>query len=174
MKSITKFALWGAVGFGLGGILNFLSAEGAIGGFALGLALGNRKQAWLLALAGFVGFAAGRAAMIFLGYAMFDWGSEPFLVIPVTGAVMGIIGGASLGLALRSWLVAGVLAVAGAIGFGLGQVAYHGLEMLAVTDGSTGLSILSFFSTRVAWGIIGGAFLGASLGYLVEKWGQRQ
>lgn len=174
MKSITNFTLWGGVGFGLGGILNFLGVEGAIGGFALGMPLGNRKQAWLLALAGFVGFAAGHAAMIFMSYAMFDWGSEPFVVIPVTGAIMGIIGGASLGLALRSWLATGVLAVAGAIGFGLGQVAYYGLETLAATDRSTGLSILLFFSTRVAWGIIGGAFLGASLGYLVKKWGQLQ
>ena len=86
---------------------------------------------------------------------------------------MGAIGGASLGLALRSWLVAGVLAVAGAIGFGLGQVAFHWFELIAVTDRNTGFSILIFIGTRVAWGMIGGAFLGAALGYLVKKWGQQ-
>ena len=171
--SIAGFALWGALGFGVGGILNSLGVEGAIGGFSLGLALRSRKQAWLLALAGFIGFAVGRTAMTFMGYIMFDWGGGPVVVYAVTGAIMGAIGGFSLGLALRDWLVAGVLAVSGAIGFSIGEVALHGFELMAVMDRSTGLSIWIFFITRVMWGGIGGIFLGAALGYLVRKWGQQ-
>jgi len=168
--SIANYALWGILGFGAGGILYL---EGVIGGFCLGLALRSRKQAWLLALAGFVGFGVGRVAMIFMGYAMFDWGCEPIGVLVVTGAVLGAIGGFSLGVALKDWRVAGFLALAGAIGFGIGEIALYGFELMAVMDSSTDIYILLIFITRVTWGIIGGIFLGVALGYMVKMWGQQ-
>ena len=65
-----RSALWGAVGFGIGG---------AIGG------------------------TIAVDAAIFLGF-----------------AIMAGIGGMSLGLALKSWKMAGFLALAGAVGFPLG------------------------------------------------------
>jgi len=120
---------WGAVGFGIGGAIEgtvWVALEarylgipifGAIGGVSLGLALEGWKRAVVLALAGAIGFGVGFLIGFFIVLAV--W--EPMYYIEglFLGAVGGSVGGASLGLALRNWGKAGLLALAGAVGFGV-------------------------------------------------------
>ena len=77
------------------------------------------------------------------------------------GAVMGAIGGLSLGIALKNLAWARFLTVAGAIGFSIGYVAYRQIIDQQILGVPTHLFII--------WGIIGGAFLGAALGYLEKR-----
>ena len=150
MKRIARFALYGAVGFGVGGLLAealpllgpvAYVARGALGGAALGLAL--RRRAIALALAGGIGFGAGLLALLPL---VFD---NPFGGVwddAFFGAIVGTILGIALGLALWDWQKIIGLALAGALGFGIGGM------------------IISLGWTLM--GVTGGAFLGAALGYL--------
>ena len=158
-KSILWFALWGAVGFGIGGAIGSITpwpvgfvVPGAVGGASLGLALKGWKRAGLLALAGAVGYVAGLMAAFSIAFTFSDMGGEWWQFI--LGAIIGAVIGVSLGLALRNWVGAGLLALAGAIGFGIGYAAH-----------------LTWYDVigRTAWGLIGGAFLGAALGYLQGK-----
>jgi len=168
LSTICKFAMFGAIGFGTGlAIIVVIDTEpwlvglflpGAVAGASLGWALGSWEKAWPLALAGAIGFGGGRALTIIFAFS-FEWYGIGFQAI--MGAIMGAMGGLSLGIALRNLAWAGFLILAGAIGFSIGYVAYRQIidqQMLGV---STYLSIL--------WGIIGGAFLGAALGYLEKR-----
>jgi len=83
--------------------------------------LGDWKKAWPLALAGAIGFGGGRALTIILAFT-FEWYGIGFQAI--MGAIMGAIGGLSLGIALKNLAWTGFLALAGAIGFSIGYVAY--------------------------------------------------
>jgi len=77
------------------------------------------------------------------------------------GAIMGAIGGLSLGIALKNLAWAGFLTLAGAIGFSIGYVTYRQIIYQHILGVPTHLFII--------WGIIGGTFLGAALGYLEKK-----
>jgi MFS family permease len=207
IKRIAKFALFGAVGFGIGGpiiwgIVWFLPRHlfhwsvfylenrlssweipllivvagfmGVFGGAALGLALnrGQRKTAFL-AIAGVVSFSAGAfLAILPAGFLMglreywlFGYPNiEEVWLFVVFGSVLGLVGGMGLGLAMMGRRKFVGLAIAGALGFGIGHTI---LGMIVHYFES---SILLSPWTAIP-GIIGGAFLGAALGFL-EKGSQ--
>ncbi len=87
------------------------------------------------------------------------WGKSPqYFAGLFTGAIIGVILGASLGLALRGWKAAGLLALAGAIGFGVMFQVVLNLEFVVSSAKSFGIG-----------GAIAGATLGAVLGYLEKE-----
>jgi len=168
-KSISVFALLGAFGFaiggGIGGTIWFaldaphlgFAIMGGVGGAVLGLALKAWKRAYLLALASAIGFDAGFLAGFFIVLTLWDPTYRGLLI----GAIGGLVGGGALGLlALRDWNRAGILALASALGFGIAVEGtwkvFRGLAP-QVLSGTMGLA---------TWGAIGGASLGAALGYL--------
>jgi len=111
----------------------------------------KRRSISAFILWGIVGFGIGGAiagtiavdAAIFLGF-----------------AIMAGIGGTSLGLALRSWKIAGYLALAGAVALSIMEQVEGSIFMLPLLSGVTHMAI---------WGIILGALLGATLGYLEKR-----
>ena len=172
MKSIVRFALFGAIGFGIGGIIIGMgfslaispmavlgigfAAMGALGGASLGLAL--RRKVATLALLGAIGFLTGILGGFFIGEEL--GGENLGLAIFLAFAVTGMIGGAALGLALRNWRAIIGLALAGALGLGIGMtiIMFIPLEFLLVGN--------KFALMVTVSGIIGGASIGATLGYL--------
>ena len=171
MKGIVRFALWGAVGFGVGGAICGIALHypypflpyfiiGAIGGAALGLALGSWKKAGLLALVGAIGFGVGFS----IGFAiLFGIWEPPHVEGLFFGVVGGGIGGLSLGPVLRIQGGIRFLALAGAIGFGvIAQAIWSQNFRLPIP--MLGLAIK--FGIE---GIVGGAFLGVALGYLEKR-----
>ena len=178
MKRITRFALWGAVGFCVGGAIGGaitsnldtfmgLAILGIFGGASLGFVLKGWKGAILLALAGGAGFVVGTFLSVIIGMALGltlpKTISEIYgLVTPfIMGAITGAIGGMALGLALKDWRVAGHLALAGAVGFGIAAQINESLLLKLLTA-----QILSTIVPLSIWGLIGGVSLGAALGYL--------
>src|SRR5215212_1013406 len=187
--SVMRFALFGAVGFGVGGtiagacwplafvtsgasaLLSILS--GAVGGASLGLALKDRRRTTSLAALGIVGFGVGGIVVLLIGFGMLA--SIPALSGSVdygVRGVMGLLGGAavggSLGLAFGDGRRIATLAVAGAVGFGAGVVVgafcvreIFGEDFLVGTSGTIMLYALT--------GVIGGASLGAALGYVENR-----
>ncbi len=174
MKRIAKFGLAGATGFGVGGIIGAIiwgyrspsegqsllsiALNGAIGGASLGLALQGWKKAGVAALVGAVSFSIATLIGLFIQLAL--WGLEPpphFAGLFI-GAIVGIVFGASLGLALKGWKATGLLALAGAIGFGVWFQAVSNLVFEVSTAKSFGI-----------WGAIAGAVLGVALGYLEKR-----
>lgn len=168
LNIIAKFAILGAVGFGIGlTVIAIIDIEpwlvglflpGAIGGALLGWALGGWKKAWPLALAGAIGFGSGRALTIILAFT-FEWYGIGFQAL--IGAIMGAIGGFSLGIALKNLAWARFLALFGVIGFSIGYVVYRQISDQQV------LGNLPYFF--IVWGIIGGTFLGVALGHLEKR-----
>jgi hypothetical protein len=79
------------------------------------------------------------------------------------GAILGIFTGASVGLSLRNKRIAKYLALAGAIGFGVGAQAAWGML--------TELAIIIVF---LIWGIVGGSVLAAALSYQSAKRGSSE
>ncbi len=172
MKRITKFTLWGAIGFfigwAIGGVLLVLEEpylgfpiSGAIGGASLGFALEGWRKAGVLALACAIGFGIGLLAAFFIVLTV--WEPPEHVEGLFLGAVGGTAGGASLGLALRSWEKVGLLALAGAIGFGVaGQISW---DLFRGSDAA----VIGAVMKVAIWGIFGGACLGATLGYLEKR-----
>ena len=170
--------MFGAVGFGIGGAIGGaiwfqfelpqfgFAILGAVGGAFLGYTSNGWGRAGLLALFGAIGFGVGLLIGFFIVITIWE---PPYVEKFLVGAVGGAIGGASLGLTLRNWGKAGLLAPAGAIGFGLSMQTrldshildeFFPTQMPYMLAGATILAIC---------GIIGGAFLGAALGYLERK-----
>jgi len=179
MKTIGKFAIFSAVGFGICGailgagyefkgalvVLFGLPVVGAIGGVALGLALGRgwRKTA-ALAGVGAIGFFLG-SLVGFIYTAMFTglsfWEAqleelEEILDSIIFHSVLGTVLGTALGLALWNRRKVIGLGLAGALGGAIGA-----MIMSAVS--------LSLWHQMALQGIVGGAFLGAALGYLETR-----
>lgn len=163
----------GILGFGIGGLLlglllnlelPFLGfpLEGAIGGLALGLAVG--KKPLRLALFGALGFGFGFIAELFISLALWD----NFIVRFLGGGV----GGLSLGLALGQKRQALYLALAGALGFGIGEAVF---SIFRAPQNAVQEFILGYGQS--AWasfgglvrGLIGGAVLGLTLGIYEQK-----
>jgi hypothetical protein len=174
--STMRFIVLGAVGFGVGGAIAgacwplavvtrgasalLFILSGAVGGASLGLALGDRTRAIWLALLGILGFALGGLVALVIGFGFLS-GSEEYGTRGMMGIFGGAIVGASLALAFGDWNRVIVLASAGAVGFGAGVVigAFALQEMF-------GESFLVGYATT---GTIGGASLGAALGYLENR-----
>lgn len=152
-KKIAKFALFGAIGFGVGAL--FLLTMGITGGAALGLALKNRRKVIVLALVGGIGFLFGLWVGVYVWeQAVALW--EPFKTVwgyAIYGGTIGAIEGAALGLVMGGRRKIIVLAIAGALGFGIGIIIAPSTPFIA-------------YIQWIIWGIIGGASLGAALGYL--------
>jgi len=187
-RMTAALALWGAIGFLIGGFVNALpmvllefggggidfldealggAVLGALGGTALGLALrkGRRRTA-ALALFGVIGFVAGGflGASLCYSFLFFRSGGGMLQVAPPGIALLdGALGGAALGLALRDGRKIIDLALAGALGFWIGSLIANYLQHWL---GFGFLLTVCMFSLQ---GIIGGASLGAALGFLEKR-----
>ncbi len=174
-RSIAAFALWGAVGFGIGGAIGGTIAVdaaiffgfaimGGIGGMSLGLALKSWKMAGFLALAGAVGFPFGLYAFVFIGLGLEF--TLPNLLWRILGQLYtaGAVAGAALGLPLKSWKAACFLALAGAIAFCIAQQAQRVVPFGLMTP-----QLLSGVTQMGIRGVVVGALLGAALGYLEKR-----
>jgi len=169
--SMMRFVILGAVGFGIGGtiapllvvylpgIVAYLLGPlvgGAIAGGSLGLALQDFRRVVVLGVLGALGLTAGVIAGLSLG-SFFNYGWP-------TVAIVGAVVGASLGAAFRDWRTILAMAVAGAVGFVVGALLVDFIQSAIPIPrqvGETGnIAII---------GIIGGASLGAALGYLEQR-----
>lgn len=187
-RRTAALALWGGIGFLIGGFANVLpmvlvefgggmidfldealggAVLGGLGGTALGLALRRgRRGVATLALFGGIGFVAGGflGASLCYSFLFFRSGGGMFQVAPPGIALLdGAFGGAALGLALRDGRKVIGLALAGALGFWLGSMITNYLHSWL---GFGFLLTVFMFSLQ---GIIGGASLGAVLGYLEKR-----
>lgn len=199
LKRIGRFALYGGIGFGFGAIgfgairiagwdffilsggsvpsLLGFPAMGALGGAALGVALRDWKRAVVLAAVGAVTFLVGLIVGFLTGFVFGSAGlgkglPEAFGYSIAYAGVPGVVGGAALGLALMDLRKMVGLALAGALGFGLGML----IMCFSPLDPWSGYGLtgnLKPWLGWVLWGIIGGASLGATLGYLEERWPHR-
>ncbi len=174
-KTVMRFVIFGAVGFGIGGAISgqlsrflpemvpglvglplILFVGGALGGASLGLAAKDFRRVVILALLGALGLTIGVMAGLILGSFFFNY-SEVAIA-----AIVGAVVGASLGAAFLDWRTIVALAVAGAVGFSVGSL----------PGGSLGFSIpiirqlLGASGSIAVAGLVGGASLGAVLGYL--------
>lgn len=179
-KNTPWLTLWGALGFGIGGaiggillaleepILGF-SIFGTIGGASLGFALEGWKKAGILALACAIGLGVGFMMAFFITLAI--WVPPGYVEGLFRGAVGGAFGGASLGLASKDRRGVWILALAGAVGFGIAaQFDWDLLQALRVSDAT----VLGFAMKLAIWGIFGGAFLGTALGFLERRRARQQ
>ena len=188
MKRILRFALFGAIGFGIGGlflgmvgVLEFnlrfphlarwaiellaFVVKGALGGTALGLALGRSKKT--LALFGSGGFLAGGLLALF-------WEPAGIRYTVFSGIALfeGALGGAALGLALKSGTKIIVLAIAGSLGILIGMmianyVLYNG-DAIDISNFFLIFSLLDAAALTLE-GVVGGALIGMALAYLDRK-----
>ena len=199
MRRLIRFALFGAVGFGIGGLLlgvvvllefNFrfpylarwaiellaFVVKGALGGMALGLALRRDKKT--LALFGSGGFLAGGLLALF-------W--EPvgikYTVYSGITIIGGALGGAVLGLALRqkyqkralalNTMKIIVMAVAGSLGIliGMGIASYVLYNNGYDILGGQLWLILSLLDAAalILEGVFGGAILGTAVAHLEKE-----
>lgn len=184
------FPLAGGVGLVLGGAIfsgdlpalllytPILSLGGACGGAVLGLAFKDFRRVAILAMLGAAGFLVGSFIIVGLFfYLKFAWQAGYGLLEALSASALGLVVGAMLGLPLRSFRGAVVLALAGLVGFGTGGVLAAALQGFPLHPSEDFPSLRSAAFGAVE-GIIGGASLGVSLGYLensklVEERGER-
>jgi hypothetical protein len=151
--TVVRFVLFGAVGFGVGwSIFGTIPVGDAVGGASLGLALNwkDARRVIILALLGGLGgtlavVVVGINVVVFAGPLIWDY---PWKMAALSGTMVG----ASLGIGFADWKRVVALAATGSVGFGIG-------------GGIAGDS-QSWFLVA---GLIGGASLGAVLGYLEER-----
>jgi hypothetical protein len=196
VMSVMRFVIFGAVGFGIGwavaaffnsgfialsapmfspgrgaepppwwiSLMPYLSwfIAGACGGAGLGLALRSWKRVAALALAGSVGFGVGNFFFFVLAF-LFGF--------PLAGTGMGALGGLLIGLALADWRKVLLLGLAGMVGFGVGEAiaAALGMSVLGTGWDQPPLLLVQYVLVLGMVGIIGGASLGAALGYLENR-----
>ena len=194
--SVMRFVIFGAVGFGIGlaiagffnsgfiaitapmfppgrgaepppwwvGSVPYLSwfIAGACGGAGLGLALKSWKRVAALAVAGCVGFGVGYSFFFVLAF-LFGF--------PLVGTGMGALGGLMLGLALADWRKVVLLGLAGTVGFGVGEAiaAALGMPVSGIDWEQPSFLLVLYVLVQAMVGIIGGASLGAALGYLESR-----
>jgi hypothetical protein len=190
---VLRFVIFGAVGFGIGlAVVGFFNSvfiaitapmfpvgrgaalpppwatwpphlswffAGACGGAALGLALRSRKRVVALALSGAVGF--GVAYFLFFVLAFLFGFSQ-------AGVGIGALSGLMLGLALADWRGVVLLGLAGMVGFGAGgaTAAALGMHMLGIDWEQPLSTLVMYVLVQGLVGAVGGASLGAALGYL--------
>lgn len=161
--SLTRFVIYGAVGFGAGpvlagtllGLVVGLPFTGAVGGATLGLALRDWRRTANLALLGAVGMTVGLIVGLVVG-SYFSYAS-----MGPTAATVGAVVGASLGAAFTDWRTTAALTVAGAAGFYVGSLPADFVRFYVPVLRQLGES-----GSYVVVGLVGGASLGTALGYL--------
>jgi hypothetical protein len=144
------------------------SLAGMCGGAGLGLAIGSGKRTVALGVAGGLG----------LGLSMFLFFVVAFLFgLDSTGVAMGVglFGGVALGLTFGDWKRVVLLGLAGLLGFGIGGAIAEALRMPFalypffvefVQVWQAPPLLLQHVLMQAMVGTIGGAPLGAALGYL--------
>jgi hypothetical protein len=174
-----RFVLLGASGFAVAGALVGVSwpllpltagaslllviLAGAIAGASLGWALEDRRKTVILAALGAAGFTVGGIVAVFAGFIGLlpatEGGALNAMGAGASGVIVGAVGGASLGLAFGDAKRVAILVLAGALGCGMGLLIKFSLE---------GTFQLGFFREALlaTAGIIGGAVMGATVGYL--------
>lgn len=172
---VLRFVVLGTVGFGIGwavvGAFTLTTPmwpyffAGACGGAALGVATGDRKRVAASALTGALGFGIGFHVSLFIAGMLYS-----FMAV---GMLTGMVGGAMLGWALGGWRWVAVSALAGLVGFGIGEAVVPILQPLVV-DYSVDWARSPppwwrLASVQAIAGIIGGASLGAAVGYLENR-----
>jgi hypothetical protein len=175
--SMMRFIVLGAIGFGLGGAITrplslllpgmvalplTVLIAGAVGGASLGLALKDWRRVVILAGLGALGLTVGVMAGLIIGSYFFYYSSE----VPIT-VIVGLVVGASLGAAFRDWRTILALAVAGAVGFSVGNFAGDFLRFSFPIIRLVGQ--VGEVGSIAAAGLVGGAFMGAALGYLEKR-----
>jgi hypothetical protein len=194
--SAMRFVIFGAVGFGIGwAIAGFLTSGflaitspmfqppsppppwwvqwppelayflgGACGGAALGVATGNWRRVIVLAVACFLGFGLG--SLLFKVLA-FLFGLHPVGV----AAGMGLFGGVLSGLSFGDWRRVVLLGLVAMVGFGVGAAIATALGMppLGFDWEQPPLWQVLYVLVQAIFGLIGGASLGAALGYLEQR-----
>ncbi len=145
------------------------SVGGAVGGAALGLGLRDGRKAAGMALLGAVGFLFGSFIVtgLYFFFSFFFGAGYGFLEV-VSAATLGLVLGAALGLALRSWKSTALLALIGLVGFGIGGLIAAALQGFPLQPMEGPPSWQSVVSGAIE-GLIGGASLGAALGYLEQR-----
>jgi hypothetical protein len=135
---------------------------GACGGASLGLALGSRKRVVALAVAGSLGFGVGFFVFFVLAF-LFGFS--------LVGVGMGALGGLMLGLALADWKGVVLLGLAGMAGFGVGGAiaAALGMPVLGIDWERPASLLVLYVLVQGIVGVVGGASLGAALGYLERQ-----
>ena len=142
------------------------SVGGAVGGAALGLGLRDGRKAAGMALLGAVGFLFGSFIVtgLYFFFSFFFGAGYSFLEM-VSAAALGLVVGVVLSLALRSWRGTAVLALMGLVGFGIGGLIAAALQGFP-SQPSEGVPSWQSVVFGAIEGLIGGASLGAALGYL--------
>jgi len=174
------FPLAGGVGLVLGGAIfsgdlpalllymPVLSVGGAFGGAALGLVFRDFRRVVILTVLGALGFFVGSFIVVALFFSLSFMQVGYGLLEALSAAALGLVIGALFSLPLRSFRGTVILAWMGLVGFGIGGV------IAAALQGFPSQPSESFFPVQSAVfgaveGIIGGASLGAALGYLETR-----
>lgn len=189
--SVMRFVLFGAVGFGIGGgiaasfVINPFAASllalllfllgllviGALGGASLGLAMRDRRKVMVLARWGAAGLGLGffvafigLVFALLLGGPYIHWPADFYVNYGFLTAVAGAVEGVALGAALRNRRSILALALAGFVEFGIGDM----LSLPGIVEVLQGLLTGERYNPGLfaITGAIGGASLGAALGYL--------
>ena len=130
----------------------------------MGLAMRDRRKIIALALLGALGFTVGSFVALIVAFVGLVPSSESGAIEAMgagaAGVLGGAVGGASLGVTFWDWRRISILTLAGAVGFGVGLIAEFFLRETLEVGMNAGDLLLS------AAGVIGGASLGAALGYL--------
>ena len=145
----------------------FISVGGAFAGAVLGLGLRKGRNAAVMSLLGAVGVLFGSFVATGL-YFLVSWGffgAGYGILEALSAAALGLVVGAMLGLSLRSFMGIAVLALMGLGGFGIGGLIAAALQGFPSQPSEALVSVRSAAFGAVE-GIVGGASLGAALGYL--------
>ncbi len=174
-RGIAQFALFGAIGFGIGGIITgfgwgisevmvgigfFLT--GALGGASLGFALNRKKKT--LPIFGAIGFLAVFLFGYFTKWLAYE---SIYLTIFLIAAIPHLVGGIALGLAFYDCRTKLCLALSGIFGFVIVLGFFLGMLLFMIIGWYT--SINTLIIGFIGGGIIGGASLGSVLGCLEKK-----
>ena len=90
------------------------------------------------------------------------------LLVVVGVAILGAMIGTAMGASFGDWSRIVAMALAGAVGFGAGDLLFELLTSVVPITGQLGEQGGIAFGTTII-GVIGGASLGAALGYLEHR-----